>query len=58
MVIVLDSLEPLVVVRGEAARRVIEQAHLQGAANRATPAAPRDFAEAMRRVEIEVWDAA
>ena len=58
MVIVLDSLEPLVVVRGEAARRVIEQVQAQAAAERASPAAPQDFAEAMRRVEIEVWDAA
>ncbi len=58
MVIVLDSLEPLVVVRGEAARRLIDQVNLQSPAQRAIPAAPLDFAEAMRRVEVEVWDAA
>lgn len=57
MVIVLDSQEPLVVVRGAAARRVIEQARLLGT-ERASPAAPQDFAEAMRRVEVELYGAA
>lgn len=68
MVIVLDSEEPLVVVRGAAARRVLEQvgqnALGEGAAGggaaggRASPAAPQDFAEAMRRVEAELYGAA
>ncbi len=58
MVIVLDSQEPLVVVRGEEARRVLEQAQVAHLVRRASPAAPQDFAEAMRRVEAEVWNAA
>lgn len=51
MVILVDSLEPLVVVRGEAARKILEQVQL-----RPSPEAPRDFAEAMRRVEAEVYN--
>ena len=65
MVIVIDSFEPLVVVRGDAARRVIDQANLAqadyvGGASFAAPAnaVPGDFVDAMRRVEAEVYDAA
>jgi len=59
MVIVIDSFEPLVVLRGAAAQRVMDEAGVaraSGAASDRDP--PRDFAEAMRRVEAEVWDAA
>lgn len=54
MVILVDSLEPLVVVRGEAARKILEQVQLRPEGS--GPAAPRDFAEAMRRVEAEVYN--
>lgn len=59
MIMLLDSQEPTVLLRGEAARRVIDQAQL-AAAGPPGPraAAPADFGAAMRRVEAEVYDAA
>lgn len=57
MILLIDSAEPAVLVRGEAARRVIDQVRL---AVPESPAAdgPTDFRSAMRRVEAEVYDAA
>lgn len=56
MILLIDSAEPAVLVRGEAARRVIDQARLLAAPLPAE--SPQDFRSAMRRVEAEVYDAA
>ena len=57
MIMLIDGHEPTVLLRGDAARRVIDQARLLPAATAPVPA-PADFRSAMRRVEAEVYDAA